>query len=328
MPGAVNGSSGTPDVLGRLQVPPAVRAHAAAAPGGAAWLAGLPRLLTALEHQWALTITGWLPGGTTSVVARATTRDGRPVVVKAAVPGSWFDAQARTLAAADGNGYVRLLAHDSDRSAALLEALGPSLCGSGLSPAAQLSVLGRLARRGWRSPPSPQHARDKAAELAELVLRLWESLGRPCSERVVEQALVCARRRSAAFDRQEAVVLHGDVAAANAARVLAPRDGTEDGFVLLDPDEFVGDRTYDLGVAVRDWCQELLHAADPASLHDGWCRTLAGVTSTDARAVADWGYLERVSTGLYALSLTAQDEALLHLRSAQVLVDAWGPANP
>ena len=127
----------------------------------------------------------------------------------------------------------------------------------------------------------------KAAELAELVPRLWEQLGQPCSEQVVEQALACARRRSAAFDQQDAVLVHGDAAAANAAGVLAPRDGTEDGFVLLDPDEFVGDRTYDLGAAVRDWCPQLLDATSPAHLYDGWCRTLADVTSTDPGAVLD-----------------------------------------
>ena len=47
------------------------------------------------------------------------------------------------------------------------------------------------------------------------------------------------------------------------------------------------------------------------------------MTSTDAGAIADWGYLERVSTGLYAMSLTAHEEGLAHLRSAQALVDVW-----
>ena len=279
-------------------MPAVVRRQAAGVPGGEAWLAGLPRLLTALEQAWSLRITGWIPGGTTAVVARATRSDGLPVVVKAALPGSWFEQQVRTLAAADGNGYVRLLAYDGERHAALLEALGPSLAGSGLPPSAQLSVLGRLVRRAWRTPPDRAEPRDKAAELAELVLLLWEQLGRPCSERVVDEALACARRRSAAFDPRDAVVVHGDAAAANAARVLVARDGTEDGFVLLDPDEFVGDRTYDLGVAVRDWCAELLDAAAPARLFDGWCRLLAEQTCTDPAAVSDWGLLERVSTGL------------------------------
>lgn len=306
-------------------LPPIVLAHAAADPAGATWLAELPHLLVALEQQWQVRITDWLPGGTTSLVARATTSDGGPVVVKAAVPGRWFDEQARTLAAADGNGYVRLLAYDADRQAALLEALGISLHDSDLSVSSMLSILGPLLQRGWRAPPAQGQARDKAAELAELVERLWRQLNRPCSEQVIDQALVCARRRSAAFDPQQAVTVHGDAAAANAAEVLTPRQGTENGFVMLDPDAFVGDKTYDLGVAVRDWCQQLLDAAAPDQLFADWCRTLARVTSTDAEAIADWGYLERVSTGLYAMSLNALDEGLAHLRSAQVLLDAWRP---
>jgi streptomycin 6-kinase len=301
-----------------------VRAHAAAAPGGAAWLDGLPGLLAALEQDWAVRITGWIPGGTTSVVARAERADGRPVVLKVAVPGPWFAEQAQALVAAHGDGYVRLLAHDRDRHAVLLEALGTSLQDSGLPPAAQLSVLGRLVSRGWRTPPPQERARDKAAELAQLVEQLWQDLGRPCSEQVLGHALGCARRLSAAFDPQTAVVLHGDAAAANAARVLVPRDGTEDGYVLLDPDQFVGDRTYDLGVALRDWSSELLADPSPGRLMDGWCRLLAGQTGTDPVAVSDWGYLERVSTGLYALSLTAEQDGLAHLRSAQALVDDSG----
>ncbi len=312
--------------LSRLDVPAAVRAHAAAVAGGPAWLAGLPRLMTDLERLWAVKINEWILGGTTSVVARATTRDGRRVVFKVAAPGTWFDEQARTLAAADGNGYVRLLAYDGARRAALLEALGPSLHDSGLPPSAQLSILGRLVQRVWRPPPGAEQARDKADELAEVVLRLWEQLGHPCSEQVVERALVCARRRSAAFDPQGAVTVHGDAAAANVAAVLIPRHGTEDGYVLLDPDQFIGDRTYDLGVAVRDWCPQLLDASAPGRLFETWCRMLAKLTSTDPTAVSDWGYLERVSTGLYAMSFTGQADALGHLRSAQALVDDWSSA--
>lgn len=183
-----------PALSGRFDVPAIIRAQAAAIPGGAAWLAGLPRLLTALEQTWAVRITEWIPGGTTSVVVRATRSDGRPVVIKVAVPGFWFDKQVQTLAAANGNGYVRLLAYDGGRHAALLEALGPSLHESGLPPSAQLSVLGRLVRRAWRMPPGPEQARDKATELAELVLRLWEQLGHPCSEQVAQHLLPAIAR--------------------------------------------------------------------------------------------------------------------------------------
>lgn len=50
---------------------------------------------------------------------------------------------------------------------------------------------------------------------------------------------------------------------------------------------------------------------------------LADLTSTDPEAVADWGYLEKVSTGLWAMSLTAEHDALGHLSSAQALANGW-----
>lgn len=293
-----------------------------AAAGGADWVEQLADTIRALERAWSIEVTEPIPGGTASFVTRAVTDVGRDVVVKVAVPGSGVDQQVRTLLAADGDGYVRVLAHDPERGAVLLEALGSSLEDSGLGATAQLSVLARLLRRAWRVPPpadgpGPQ---DKAASLGELVTQLWEELDGPCDRRVVEHALACARRRSDAFDPGTCVVVHGDAAAPNAARVQAPREGTEDGFVLLDPDGFVGDPAYDLGVALRDWCPDLLASTTPADLLADHCHVLAHEADADAAAVWEWGYLERVSTGLHVLALGADDQARPLLQTAQALL--------
>ena len=207
-------------------------------------------------------------------------------MVKISVPGVDFDREVRTLRAAAGRGYVRLLAADLDRSAALLEPLGGSLADSGLPPERQLAVLADLLPLAWAVPPDGLAPTDKAAELAEFVGSFDRSA-------VVDEALRCAERRSAAYDPDRCVVVHGDAAAANVLR----RPG--DGWVFVDPDGFVGDPAYDRGVAVRDWCAELLAAADPRSLLRSYCLVLGG----DPDATWDWGFLERVSTGLYVASL-------------------------
>ena len=128
------------------------------------------------------------------------------------------------------------------------------------------------------------------------------------SSGVVDEALRCAERRSAAYDPDRCVVVHGDAAAANVLR----RPG--DGWVFVDPDGFVGDPAYDRGVAVRDWCAELLAAADPRTLLRSYCVLLGG----DPAATWDWGFLERVSTGLYLASLGGDGGP--HLNSAATLL--------
>lgn len=55
-----------------------------------------------------------------------------------------------------------------------------------------------------------------------MIGRSWESLGRPCSERVVTKALTFAERRASAFGPGRCVVVHGDPHPGNALRVPGP----------------------------------------------------------------------------------------------------------
>jgi streptomycin 6-kinase len=89
----------------------------------------------------------------------------------------------------------------------------------------------------------------------------------------------------------------------------------------VDPDGFLGDPTYDLGVALRDWSDQLL-AGDAAGTLRRWCRLVADRSGLDATAIEEWAYLERVSTGLFALDLGAEALARPLLRSAEVLCTA------
>ncbi len=291
---------------------------------GEEWLTGLPARLTDLEQRWSIEIGPPLTGGFTGYVARARRADGTDAVVKVCLPDPLFAREARTIVAADGRGYVRMYSHDVDRYAMLLEALGPSLDRVGLTPEGQLEVLCALLRQAWEVPrdtgPSADPALDKATGLAELVSGLWEDLGRPCPERVVARALEYAGRRAAAFDADRCVVVHGDAASANVLRVPRPRPGAEAGFVFVDPDGFVGDPIYDLGVALRDWCPDLLAAPEPLLLARRYCRLLAAGSGMDEAAIWEWGFLERVSTGLYVLQVGGEELARPHLATAELLV--------
>lgn len=290
----------------------------------ARWVADLPRVVAELEEAWGITTGETLEGGSAAYVARVRTRGGEEAVLKIALPSEDVGAQIRTLAEADGRGYVRLLASDVARRAMLQEALGSSLEVLRPPPEEALAILGALLREAWKVPVTDERraawSGDKAAVLHRLIARLWSELGGPCAERVRREALRCLERRAAAFDLERCVVVHGDGHPANALRVIRPRPGAEVGFVLIDPDGFLAEPAYDLGVVVRDWCDEVLAADDPRGLVRGYCELLARASGVDEDAIWEWGFAERVSSGLYLARLGLDALGRSFLASAERLV--------
>ena len=304
-----------------MRVPDAVRTVAEqVAP---AWLAELPSVVADLSREWSLTVVGEpLGGGTRSYVARVRTAGGADAVLKVSVPEDDGPQRISALRAADGRGYALVLRADTARCAVLLEALGPSLDALGWSPEQQIDALCATLRRAWRAAPDTAPSvlrgvlRAKADALGELVARLWEEQGRPCSARVVGRALSYARRRAA--DPAEPAVVHGDPHPGNLLQIRIARPGAESGFVFVDPDGFVAPRAYDLGVVVRDWCPQL-STGDARATAWGYCARAAAQTGAAAQAVWEWGFLERVSSGLYACSLGLADIGEPFLATAERL---------
>jgi streptomycin 6-kinase len=301
----------------RLQ--PLTRAKVASlGAAGTAWADALPARLAELAELWSLTLGRPRPGGSSSYVVGARTADGRDVVVKVALPDPGLAAQVATLRRAAGRGYVRLLAADAERGALLLEALGSSLQQSARPVEDQLGLLADTLSLAWQPADAhPGPPADKAAALHELVGRLWVDLDRPCPPAVVERALAYAERRQS--DPGEPVVVHGDPHPANLLAVPGPRPGAETGWCFVDPDGFVADRAYDLGVVLRDWSGHVEAPGGRARL-EGWCELLAARSGVDATRIWEWGFLERVSSGLYILAIGAPRAGAPFLRAAELLL--------
>lgn len=288
---------------------------------GAEWAERLPGVLAGLARDWGLDLGRALPGGSNSYVVRAVTADGSPAVVKVVLDVEGLGDQARVLADADGRGYARLLRADLDRGALLVEALGPPLEASGRSSEDQLRVLADTLLVAWQPSPLdrvPTEA-DKAVGLAGLIVDHWQRLGRPCPVAVRDQALRYADLLADASS-ESLVVVHGDAHPGNALAVPRRRPGAETGYCFVDPDGFVADRAYDLGVAMRDFSAAVLRTGRPTL--ESYAQLLADRTGVDATRIWQWAFLERVSTGLYVLGFGAEPVARPYLQSAEVLLDA------
>ena len=270
-------------------VHPVVRRRAEqVGPTGEKWLAGLDSLLARLADRWSFEVGEQLFGGVGSVVFRVRQVDGdrvdRDAVLKLAIPEPGFPQR---IAAFGGRGYARVYAYDLDHHALLLESLGPSLANLGYPAERVVAELGRMLRISWRDTDEP--AVPRAANHARFISDLWRELSPPYPESLLAKALSCAENRSAAPGRR--AVVHGDPHADNALR-------GSDGFVFVDPVGFVCEPAYDCGVVLRDTNPEEFPAL---------CRQLAEITELPVRTIAEWTFIERVSTGLYLLSLDSPE---------------------
>jgi streptomycin 6-kinase len=146
-----------------------------------------------------------------------------------------------------------------------------------------------------------------------------------CRTDVRDLALTYAERR-AADSSAPAVVVHGDPHPANALKVRRPRAGSESGWCFVDPDGFVCDPAYDLGVLLRGWTQRLL-AVPPEEarlLLRRWSLRVverSGLGLEAADGAWEWAFLERVSTGLHVTGFGAHEIGATFLDSAAHLLD-------
>jgi streptomycin 6-kinase len=155
------------------------------------------------------------------------------------------------------------------------------------------------------------------ASRSTFIADLWEQLDRPCSEPALETALAFVLARAKAFDKDRAVLVHGDAHNGNTLQTLSRDSQAQASFKLIDPDGLVAEATYDLGVLMREWIDELL--ADPVRLGRERCAYLSYLTGADTQAIWQWGVIQCWSTGLLLLRVGQKPLGIQMLKVAE----AW-----
>ena len=72
-----------------------------------------------------------------------------------------------------------------------------------------------------------------------------------------------------------------------------------------EPDGLLAERAYDLAIPMREWSSELPEG-DPARLGRERSGLLGRLTGVDVQAIWQVGFVERVSTGLLAIQVGAE----------------------
>jgi streptomycin 6-kinase len=211
---------------------------------GRAWLAMLPRILDEAAERWQLDLGDALPDASASLTLRALDARGEPIVLKLQFPHREAEHEAAALARWNGNGAVRLLDHDPERHALLLERCLPGTPLFELDQDAALDVLIGLLPRLWQ--PAEQPFTSLAAEAAywtETLPTAWDRAGRPFERRLLEAAFTSIEELTSTQGEQ--VLLHQDLHTGNVLR--AEREP----WLVIDPKPLLGEREFGLAPIVR-----------------------------------------------------------------------------
>jgi streptomycin 6-kinase len=212
--------------------------------GGRAWLERLPQLVGDCAERWGLRIGEPFPYAFASLAMPVTGSDGTAAVLKIQFPDRESEHEAAALARWDGDGAIRLLAHDADRHALLLERCEPGTPLSDLPPDEAMNVMVDLLPRLWKPAGAPfRSLAEEAMWWAEQLPDQWDRAGRPFERRLLEAALeiLDALPRS----QGEQVLLHQDLHAGNVLRAR------REPWLVIDPKPLVGEREFGIAALVR-----------------------------------------------------------------------------
>ncbi len=207
-------------------------------PEGAAWVERLPQLVSELAERWELAVGDAYPSYV-GLVLRADRR-GTPVVLKVNFVEPESEHEADALLFWPDDATVRVLEHDREQGALLLERCVPGTTLWELEEDDALTLAARLLDRLWSAGDPGPPFRRLADEAPAWVERL---ASRPFERDLLDEALAALRELPST--QGEVVLCSEDFHGGN---VLL----SERGWVAIDPKPIVAEREFGVVSLVRD----------------------------------------------------------------------------
>ncbi|WP_020576704.1 aminoglycoside phosphotransferase family protein [Actinopolymorpha alba] len=227
---------------------------------GRGWVAALPELAADCLDRWGLRPDGPPMCGAVALVLPVLRTDGSPAVLKLQPVDEETCGEPIALRTWDGNGAVRLLEHDPDSGAMLLERLNAdrSLAAVGDDLAA-VQILSELLARLCTvpAPAELRHLADIAADMLDRVPSALTLLTDPSGRRLVED---CAGAVRELLTEPGDRLLHWDLHFYN---VLAPHPSDQrEPWLAIDPKPLAGDPGFELLPALHNRWDEVVASGD------------------------------------------------------------------
>jgi streptomycin 6-kinase len=265
------------------------------------WLAQAPALVAECLGLWCLQL-GRKLDAYTALVYEARTEAGDDVVLKVGVHDRETEYEADALAAWNGCGAVRLLAHDAERHALLLERCVPGTPLSSEPEVTLLEVVGGLLPRLWIRADDPfRPLADETAHWLETLPGAWARLGQPFERELLDAAVGLIHEL--APSQGEQVLVSQDFHAGNVLRA------TREPWLAIDPKPLRGEREFGVVGLIRNADSE----AELRRLLDALSSTL----TLDRERMRGWALVQTLAWSY------AGDEVLRgHIERARWLLQA------
>lgn len=167
-------------------------------------------------------------------------------MLKICLPHRESEHEADALARWNGAGAVRLLAHDRERWALLIERCRPGNPLTELGQVEALDVLVGLLPRLWGEAAEPfRPLAEEAAWWVDYLPEKWIDAGRPFEQALLDTAVGVLRELTPSQGEQ--VVVHQDLHADNV--LSAEREP----WLVIDPKPLAGEREFGLAPIIRGW---------------------------------------------------------------------------
>jgi streptomycin 6-kinase len=212
---------------------------------GRAWLANLPTVVAGLAREWNLQVGAAFEGSNVSYVAPAM-RGSEHVVLKVQWPDDESAHEADALRVWNGDGAARLLAHDAEGQALLIERCVPGTYLAAAAGVDALAVLIDLLPRLWTVVGPPfKSLTEEAQGWAATLYADWDAASRPCERWLVDAAAEFLDQL--ARSQGEQVLVHQDLHGEN---VLAAE---REPWLVIDPKPLAGEREFSLAPIIRSF---------------------------------------------------------------------------
>ena len=225
---------------------------------GRAWIAALPELAADFLDHWALRLDGPAGHGMASLVLPVIRADGTLGALKLQPVSEENAAAPIGLRAWNGDGVVRLLAHDPDTGTMLLERLDATRPLSSVADdTAALQILAELLARlvAVPAPEGLRHLADIAAAMLDQLPRAVLRLRDLAQQRLVRS---CASAMAELIGEPGDRLLHWDLHYDN---ILA---GQREPWLAIDAEPLAGDPGFDLLPALHNRWDEVVATGDVA----------------------------------------------------------------